>query len=137
MSSATDQTSDGGAPRAPSSAGDAMRRRVLGDEHVDRAWARATELTRPLQQFATDFCWDAIWTRPGLELKTRSLLNIAMLTALGKSDELRAHVRGALRNGTTVDELREVLMQSAVYCGLPAALDAARHAQAVLEESGQ
>ena len=96
--------------------------------------ARATDLTRPLQQFATDYCWGAIWTRPGLELKTRSLLNIAMLTALGKSDELRAHVRGALRNGATLDELREVLMQTAVYCGLPAALEAARLAQAAVEE---
>jgi 4-carboxymuconolactone decarboxylase len=115
-------------------AGEQVRRAVLGDEHVDRSWTLATEFTRPLQEFVTEYCWGAIWTRPGLDLRTRSLLNIAMLTALGKPDELRLHVRGALRNGVAVEEIREVILQAAVYCGVPAALEASRHAQTVITE---
>jgi 4-carboxymuconolactone decarboxylase len=115
-------------------AGEAVRREVLGDAHVDRSWARASELTRPLQEFVTEVCWGGIWTRPGLDRRTRSLLNIAMLTAMGKGDELRAHVKGAIRNGSSRGEIIEVLLQSAVYCGMPAALEAARHTQAAIEE---
>ncbi|MGY1838136.1 MULTISPECIES: carboxymuconolactone decarboxylase family protein [unclassified Modestobacter] len=118
-------------------AGDEVRRRVLGDAHVDRSRSNATEFSRPLQDLVTEYCWGAIWTRPGLELKTRSLLNIAVLTALGKPDELRLHIRGAVQNGCTVEEIQEVLLQTAVYCGVPAALEASRNAQAVLEELGR
>lgn len=115
-------------------AGDQVRRAVLGDDHVDRSWTLATEFTRPLQELVTEYCWGAIWTRPGLDRRTRSLLNIAMLTALGKPDELRLHVRGALRNGVAVEEVQEVILQAAVYCGVPAALETSRHAQAVITE---
>ncbi|MBN9154797.1 MAG: carboxymuconolactone decarboxylase family protein [Microbacterium sp.] len=114
--------------------GDAMRRRVLGDAHVERSRTNATDFTRPLQELVTEYCWGAIWNRPGLELRERSLINLAMLTALGKMDELELHVRGAVRNGLTAEEIQEVLLQTAIYCGVPAALDATRHAQAVLNE---
>lgn len=117
-------------------AGDAMRRTVLGDEHVDRSRANATPFSRPLQDLVTEYCWGAVWTRPGLEPPVRSLLNIAMLTALGKPDELRLHVRGALNNGCGVEQIQEVLLQAAVYCGVPAALEASRAAQQVIAELG-
>jgi 4-carboxymuconolactone decarboxylase len=113
-------------------AGDAMRRRVLGDDHVDRSRNSATDFTRPLQDLITEYCWGVIWNRPGLDLRIRSMINLAMLTALGKMDEFELHVRGAVRNGVTTDEIREVLLQTAIYCGVPAALDATRHAQAIL-----
>ncbi|MEO8528936.1 MAG: 4-carboxymuconolactone decarboxylase [Pseudolysinimonas sp.] len=113
--------------------GDAMRRRVLGDAHVDRSRQNATDFTRPLQELVTEYCWGEIWNRPGLDLPTRSLINIAMLTALGKHEELQLHVRGAIRNGVTRDQIQEVLLQSAIYCGVPAALEATRYAQATLD----
>jgi 4-carboxymuconolactone decarboxylase len=113
-------------------AGDRVRRQVLGDAHVDRSRKSATDFTRPLQDLVTEYCWGAIWTRQGLDLRTRSLLNIAMLTALGKPDELKVHVRGAIQNGCSAADVQEVLLQAAVYCGVPAALDATRHAQAAL-----
>jgi 4-carboxymuconolactone decarboxylase len=112
--------------------GDELRRAVLGDEYVERSRERATEFTAPLQELVTEYCWGTVWSRPGLELKTRSLLNLAMLTALNRPHELRVHVRGALNNGCTPDEIRETLLQAAVYCGLPAALDAFRTAAAEL-----
>ncbi|GAB3616646.1 carboxymuconolactone decarboxylase family protein [Okibacterium endophyticum] len=114
-------------------AGEAMRRRVLGDEHVERSRTNATDFTRPLQDFVTEYCWGAIWNRPGLDRRTRSIVNLAMLTALGKQEELTLHVRGAIRNGVTPDEVREVLLQAAVYCGVPAALEATRTAQRALD----
>ncbi len=114
--------------------GDSMRRRVLGDAHVDRSRSNATDFTRPLQDLVTEYCWGEIWNRPGLELPIRSLINIAMLTALGKHEELQLHVRGAIRNGVSRDQLREVLLQTAIYCGVPAALEATRYAQATLDE---
>ncbi|MEU9448958.1 carboxymuconolactone decarboxylase family protein [Streptomyces sp. NPDC048277] len=117
-------------------AGDAMRRRVLGDAHVDRSRANATPFSRPLQDLVTEYCWGAVWTRPGLEPHMRSLLNIAMLTALGKPDELRLHVRGAINNGCTTEQIQEVLLQAAVYCGVPAALEASRAAQQAMVELG-
>ncbi|MCW2902559.1 MAG: pcaC [Streptosporangiaceae bacterium] len=117
-------------------AGDAVRREVLGDEHVERSRARATPFSAPLQDLVTEYCWGAIWTRPGLERATRSLVNIALLTALGRNDELRLHVRGAMRNGCTREQIQEVLLQTAVYCGVPAALEGTRQAQAVLDELG-
>jgi 4-carboxymuconolactone decarboxylase len=117
-------------------AGDAMRRQVLGDEHVNRSRANASPFSRPLQDLVTEYCWGAVWTRPGLEPATRSLLNIGMLTALGKPDELRLHVRGAINNGCTVEQIQEVLLQAAIYCGVPAALEASRAAQQVITELG-
>jgi len=111
----------------------AVRREVLGADYVDRAMAGADELTRPLQELVTEYCWGAIWTRPGLPRKTRSLVNLAMLTALNRPHELKLHVRGALRNGCTRDEIREVLLQTAIYCGVPAAIDGFRVAREVLD----
>lgn len=127
-------TSDTSTPPSMLERGDAMRRRVLGDAHVERSRTNATDFTRPLQELVTEYCWGAIWNRPGLELRTRSLINLAMLTALGKMDEFELHVRGAVRNGVTAEEIQEVLLQTAIYCGVPAALDATRHAQSILAE---
>jgi 4-carboxymuconolactone decarboxylase len=112
--------------------GERIRRQVLGDEHVDRSLANASEFGRPLQELVTTFCWGATWGRPGLELKTRSLLNLAMLTALDRQTELAVHIKGALNNGCTVEEIRETLLHTAVYCGVPAAIEAFRTAESVL-----
>ena len=113
----------------------AIRREVLGTEYVDAALERATPFAKPLQELVTEYCWGSIWSRPGLERRTRSLINLAMLTALNRPHELAGHVRGALRNGCSEEEIQEVLLQAAVYCGLPAALDAFRVAEKVLEEA--
>jgi len=110
-----------------------VRREVLGDEHVDRAQARRTPLTADFQDFLTRCAWGEVWTRPGLDRRTRSCITVAMLVALGRTEELALHLRAALRNGVTVEELREVLLQTAVYCGVPAANTAFRVAQDVLE----
>ena len=112
----------------------AMRRAVLGDEHVDRSLREATDFSGPAQEFVTEFCWGDVWTRPGLDRRTRSLINLAMLTALNRKHEFRVHVRGAINNGATTDEIRETLLQAIVYCGAPAGLEAFREAQAVLDE---
>jgi 4-carboxymuconolactone decarboxylase len=112
----------------------AVRREVLGSEHVDRSLAGADDFTRPIQQLVTEYCWGEVWTQPELPRRTRSLLNIAMLSALNRPHELQLHVRGALRNGCTSDEIRAVLMQVAIYCGVPAAIDGFRIASAVLKE---
>jgi len=111
-----------------------VRREVLGREHVDRSLAAADDFTAPLQKLVTEYCWGAVWTRPGLGRRERSLLNLAMMTALNRPAELRLHVRGALNNGVTREEIREVLLQAAIYCGVPAALDSFRVAREVLEE---
>ena len=111
-----------------------MRRAVLGDKHVDRSLAQVSEFSRPIQELVTEYCWGAIWNREGLDRKTRSLLNLAMLTALGRSHELAVHVRGAVNNGTTAAEIQEVLLQAAVYAGMPAGLEAFRVAEKVLAE---
>jgi 4-carboxymuconolactone decarboxylase len=110
----------------------ATRREVLGAEYVDRALGQATDFTRPLQELVTEYCWGAVWTREDLDRRTRSLLNLAMLTALNRPHELAGHVRGAVNNGCTEAEIRETLLQAAVYCGLPASLDAFRVAERVL-----
>ena len=110
------------------------RREVLGDEYVDRSIEAATEYNFPMQQLVTEQCWDGIWNRPGLDRRSRSLLNLGMIAALGRKDELKLHVRGALRNGITKEELREVFMQVAVYCGVPAGIDSFRAAQDVMAE---
>jgi 4-carboxymuconolactone decarboxylase len=109
-----------------------IRKDVLGAEHVERSLANADEFSRPMQEFVTEWCWGAIWSRPGIDRKTRSLLNIGMLTALNRNHELGVHVRGAITNGCTPEEIREVLMQASVYCGAPAALEAFRTASAAL-----
>ena len=113
-----------------------VRREVLGAEHVDRSLEQASEFARPMQELVTEYCWGAVWSRPGLERKTRSLLNLAMLTALDRPHELRLHLRGALNNGVTAAEIQEVLLQAAIYCGVPAAMDAFRVAEDVLAEHG-
>jgi 4-carboxymuconolactone decarboxylase len=113
------------------------RREVLGREYVDRALENATDFTEPIQQLVTEYCWGAVWSRDGIDRKTRSLLNLGMLTALNRPHELAAHVRGAVNNGCSTVEIREVLLQAAIYCGLPAALDAFRTAERALEEAGE
>jgi 4-carboxymuconolactone decarboxylase len=115
-------------------AGLAMRKQVLGDAHVQRSLDAATDFSRDMQELVTEYCWGAVWTREGLELRTRSMLNLAMLTALNRSHELAVHVRGALTNGVTPDEIKEVLMQTAIYCGVPAALESFRIAEATIKE---
>jgi 4-carboxymuconolactone decarboxylase len=108
------------------------RREVLGDAYVDRASGQATPLTREFQDLITRYAWGEIWTRPGLDRRTRSCITIAICVALNRPEELALHLRGALRNGVSVDELREVLLQTAVYCGVPAAHAAFRVAEEVL-----
>jgi len=111
-----------------------VRREVLGDEHVDRAVARTSDFTRDFQDLITRYAWGEIWTRPGLDRKTRSAVTLTALVALGHFDELAMHVRAARRNGMTDDEIKEVLLQCAVYCGVPAANHAFAVAQQVLED---
>jgi 3-oxoadipate enol-lactonase / 4-carboxymuconolactone decarboxylase len=116
--------------------GMAVRREVLGDEHVERAGARATDFTRDFQELITTYAWGDIWTRPGLDRRSRSIITLTALVARGHHEELVMHVRAALRNGLTVAELKEVLLQTAVYCGVPDANTAFRLAQQVLAEDG-
>ena len=111
-----------------------IRREVLGDEHVDRATAGATAFTGEFQDLITRYAWGEIWARPGLDRKTRSAITLTALVALGRDEELAIHVRGALRNGLTPAEIKEVLLQTAIYCGVPAANSAFAVAQRVLEE---
>ena len=114
----------------------AVRREVLGSEYVDQSLANADDFNRPLQELVTEYCWGEIWTQPDLPRRTRSLINLAMISALNRPHELQLHVRGALRNGCSKDEIRAVLMQVAIYCGVPAAIDAFRVAATVLKEEG-
>jgi len=116
--------------------GMSVRREVLGAEYVDRASAGATDFTRDFQELITTYAWGEIWTRPGLDRRSRSIVTITALVAGGHHEELALHVRGALRNGLTVEEIGEVLLQTAVYCGVPAANTAFRIAQQVLAEDG-
>ena len=111
-----------------------IRREVLGDEYVDRALATVDEFTREFQQMVTEHAWGAIWSRPGLAKKQRSLINLAMLAALNRPEEFELHFRGALNNGCTRAELKETLLQIAVYCGMPAGVAAFRIARKVLAE---
>ena len=110
------------------------RREVLGDEHVDRAVARTDEFTADFQDFITRYAWGDVWSRPGLDRRARSMVTITALVALGRDHELEMHIRAALRNGLTVQELKEVLLHCAVYCGVPAANGAFATAQRVLDE---
>ncbi|MGJ3261010.1 MAG: carboxymuconolactone decarboxylase family protein [Rhodospirillales bacterium] len=116
-------------------AGLRVRREVLGDEHVDRSLAATDELTRPLQDLVIEYGWGACWTRPGLDRKTRSFMNIGMLTALNRPHELQVHVKGALNNGLTREEIVEAVLQTAIYCGMPAALDSMRHVKKVFDDT--
>lgn len=109
-----------------------IRREVLGPEHVERSLAGADPFTMPMQTLVTEFCWGVLWSRPGLERRTRSIINLALLSALNRQHEFKAHVRGALNNGLTPEEIQEILLQVAVYCGMPAALDAFRSAAEVI-----
>ncbi|MEJ2888821.1 carboxymuconolactone decarboxylase family protein [Actinomycetospora aeridis] len=115
----------------------AVRKEVVGEAHVERSMAQVTDFSRPMQEWVTRACWGEVWDRPGLDRRTRSLLNLVMLTALGRSHELAVHVRGALTNGVTTDEIQEALLQAAVYCGAPAGLEAFRVAEKVLSEEGR
>ena len=114
-----------------------IRREVLGDEHVDGAIERTTPFTREFQELITRYAWGEIWARPGLDRRTRSCITITALIALGRDEELAMHVRAARRNGLTADELKEVLLQAAIYCGVPAANSAFAIAQRVLEEDAE
>jgi len=114
-----------------------VRREVLGAEHVDRSLAQVSDFSRPLQEWVTRACWGDVWSRPDLDRRTRSLLNLAMLTALNRSHELAVHVRGAVNNGVTPDEIREVFLQAAIYVGVPAGMESFRVAQRVLAEMEQ
>lgn len=111
-----------------------MRKQVMGEGFVEKAFANADEFTMPLQEFITRNAWGTVWCRDGLDLKTRSLITISMLTALGRAHELKGHLRGALNNGATPEEIREVLLHAAVYCGAPLAVDAFRTAQEVMTD---
>lgn len=113
-----------------------MRRDVLGSEHVDRSLAKVTEFSRPIQELVTEYCWGGIWTSEALDLKTRSLLNLGILTALNRLHEFGVHVRGAVNNGATIEEIQGVLLQAAIYIGVPAALESFRVAESVLGELG-
>jgi 3-oxoadipate enol-lactonase/4-carboxymuconolactone decarboxylase len=115
-------------------AGLVVRREVLGDAHVDRATAGATDVTRDFQQFITEYAWGGIWTRPGLDRRSRSLITLTALIARGHHEELALHVRAARRNGLTVDEIKELILQTAIYCGVPDANTAFRIAQGILDE---
>lgn len=112
----------------------AVRKAVVGADYVEKSLAEADDFTRPLQELVTQFAWGSVWTREGLTLKTRSMLNLAMLTALNRPHELKLHLKGALRNGCTQEEIREVLLQAGVYAGIPAAVDAFRVAKEVFKE---
>ena len=111
-----------------------VRREVLGTEYVDAAISQTDDFSRPLQELVTEYCWGAVWTRPGLDRKTRSMINLAMLTALNRPHEAKIHLKGALNNGCSRAEIMEVLLQTAIYCGVPAAVDSFRLAREVFRE---
>lgn len=114
----------------------AVRRAVLGAEYVERSLKTADDFNLPFQQLVTEYCWGAVWTREGLSRQSRSLLNLGMLSALGRSHELKLHIRGALNNGLTKDEIKEVFLQVAIYCGVPAAVESFRSAKEVFKDRG-
>jgi 4-carboxymuconolactone decarboxylase len=114
----------------------AIRREVLGREYVDNSIANADDFSLPIQQLSTQYCWGEIWGRPGLDRKTRSFLNLAMIAALNRPHELRLQIKAAIGNGLTKDEIREVFLQVAIYCGIPAGIDSVRAAKEVFKEMG-
>jgi 4-carboxymuconolactone decarboxylase len=103
-----------------------IRKSVLGADFVEKSFAAATSFNRPMQELTTEYCWGYVWGREGLPLKTRSMLNLAMISALNRPHELKMHVKGALKNGVTRDEIREIFLQVAIYCGVPAGVDSFR-----------
>jgi 4-carboxymuconolactone decarboxylase len=111
-----------------------IRKSVLGKEFVEKSFASADDFNRPMQELTTEYCWGAVWGREGLPKKTRSMLNLAMLSALNRPHELKMHIKGALTNGVTRDEIREVLLQVAIYCGIPAGVDSFRIAREAFTE---
>jgi 4-carboxymuconolactone decarboxylase len=121
--------SDSSTPGELFERGRRTRGEVLGEAHVERALQGASEFSRPMQELVTEYCWGAVWSRPGLPRRERSLINLGMLTALNRSHELAVHVRGAIRNGCTPEEIQEALLQAAIYCGVPAAMEAFRVAE--------
>lgn len=112
------------------------RREVLGAAYVDTSIANADDFNLPMQELVTEYCWNEIWNRPGLDRRTRSIMNLCMITALNRPHELKLHVRGAINNGLTKDEIKEVFLQTAIYCGVPAAIDSFRNAKEVFKEMG-
>ncbi len=113
-----------------------IRREVLGGEYVDASIKNADEFTRPLQELVTKYCWGEVWGRPTLDRRTRSIINLSMLTALNRVHEVKLHVRGAINNGLSKEDIREVLLQTAIYCGVPAAIDSFRAAKEVFKDMG-
>lgn len=115
----------------------ATRREVMGDAYVDAALSKATDFTWPMQELVTEYCWDNIWNRPGLDRRSRSILNLGMISVLNRPHELKGHVRGAIKNGLTKEEIQEIFLQVAIYVvGVPAGIDSFRHAQEVFNEMG-
>jgi 4-carboxymuconolactone decarboxylase len=114
--------------------GQAIRREVLGDEYVDAAARTTTDFNRPFQELIAEYVWGTLWARPGIDRRTRAMINIAMLTALGRTEEVKIYLKAGPNIGLTREDVREVLMQTAIYCGIPAALDSFRAAQAVFDE---
>ncbi|MDB5839360.1 MAG: Carboxymuconolactone decarboxylase [Herminiimonas sp.] len=117
-------------------AGLQTRREVLGAEYVDASIKNADDFNMPMQELVTQYCWGDVWNRPGLDRRTRSFLNLAMLTALNRPHEIKLHIRGAINNGLTKEEIKEVFLQTAIYCGVPAAIDSFRTAKEVFKEMG-
>ncbi|SRR5579885_992267 len=113
-----------------------VRREVLGADYVDKSLANADDFMRPMQEYTTECCWGKIWTRPGLDRKTRSIINLAMLSALNRPHELKLHAKAAITNGLTKEEIAEVLLQVACYCGVPAGVDSFRNVREALKEAG-
>jgi len=114
--------------------GKELRRRILGDKYVDAAAKNTTEFNRPFQELITEYVWGTLWSRPGLDHRTRALINLGMLTAMGRTEEVKIYLRAAANIGVTPEDVREVFMQAAVYCGIPAALDSFRVAEAIFAE---
>jgi len=112
------------------------RREVLGSEYVDNSIKNADDFNRPMQELVTEYCWHEIWNRPGLDRRTRSIMNLCMLTALNRPHELKLHVRGAINNGLSKQDIQEVFLQTAIYCGVPAAIDSFRSANEVFKDMG-
>ncbi|MEX3712195.1 4-carboxymuconolactone decarboxylase [Cytobacillus horneckiae] len=111
-----------------------IRKSVLGSEYVNKSIQNADDFNMPMQELVTEYCWGEVWARPGLPRKTRSIINLAMITALNRPHELKLHVRGAINNGLTKEEIQEVFLQTAIYCGVPAAIDSFRMAKEVFDE---
>ena len=113
-----------------------VRKDVLGEDYVNRSIAGADEFTRTMAEWSTEFCWGALWSRPGLDRRSRSILNLGMIAALNRPNELKLHIRGAIQNGLTKDEIKEILLQIACYCGIPAGIDSFRLAREVFKDMG-